>query len=98
MFAAGCGMGLLSYYIAMEGQKISVINGCEKGGSIKKIKQAVKPDMLPRLQSDFHMFLDNLTGDLFNYNDNSQAWQPYGNIGLHWSRAEATIQGGNPIA
>ena len=51
----------------MESQKISIINGCEKGGSTKQIYTAVAPEMLEKLEPDYHMFLDNLTGDVYNY-------------------------------
>ena len=46
LFLTGCGVQQLAYYVAMESQHISVINGCEKGGSIKKIKTSVPPDTL----------------------------------------------------
>jgi transposase len=44
-----------------------VINGCERGGSTTEIRKAVKADMLEHLQKDYHVFLDNLTGDIFGY-------------------------------
>lgn len=62
------GMSQLSYFCAMESKWISVINGKEKGGTVGKIRQAVEPDFLPFLKSGFHLFLDNLTGDLYDYN------------------------------
>ena len=78
----------------METKHISVINGREKGGSTSKIKEAVQPNMLDKLVKGFHMFLDNLSGDIFTYDKEKQEWQPYGNVGLHYSRDEASIQGG----
>lgn len=67
MFATGNGIQQLVYFCAMESQKISIINGCEKGGSTKQIYTAVAPEMLEKLEPDYHMFLDNLTGDVYNY-------------------------------
>ena len=67
MFISSCGLAQISYFVGMESRHISVINGCEKGGSLKKIKQAVSPDMLNHLKPNYHMFLDSLTGDLFSY-------------------------------
>ena len=78
----------------MESKNISVINGCEKGGSIQHIKKAVAPDMLEKLAKGYHCYMDNLSGDIFSYNSCKQEWFPLGNTGLHYSRAEASIQGG----
>ena len=50
--------------------------------------------MLDFLHKDYHVFLDNLTGDIFGYNKDKMQWHPIGNVGLHDSRAEASIQGG----
>jgi hypothetical protein len=40
------------------------------------------------------MFLDNLSGDFYGYNHDTEEWEPKGNVGLHASRAEASLQGG----
>ena len=50
--------------------------------------------MLELLHKDFHVFLDNLTGDIFGYNKEVMEWQPVGNVGLHHSRTESSMQGG----
>ena len=78
----------------MESKEISVINGCEKGGSVSNIKNAVHPSILNQLTENYHVFLDSLSGDVFTYAKESQEWKPIGNTGLHHSRAEASIQGG----
>lgn len=39
------------------------------------------------------MYLDNLSGDIFSYSQETQAWHPIGNVGLHDMRSEANIQG-----
>ena len=41
MLAMGCGLGQLSFYCAMEGKRLSVINGREMGSSVATIKGAV---------------------------------------------------------
>ena len=84
----------MAYYCAMESKSISVINGCEKGGSVSQIKKAVTPEKLERLAKGYHMFMDNLSGDLFTYDKEKLEWQPVGNVGMHYFRAEASIQGG----
>ena len=86
-------MGQMAYYCATESKHISVINGLERGGSIAKIKQAVQPEMLDQLKKGFHCFMDNLSGDILSYDKDKQEWFSIGNIGLHYSRAEASLQG-----
>lgn len=39
------------------------------------------------------MFLDNLTGDYYCYDLNTNEWRPSGNVGLHYSRASASLGG-----
>lgn len=93
ILGAGCGLAQMAYYCAMESKHISVINGCEKGGSLARIKEAVKTDMLDSLTKGFHVFMDQLSGDLLTYDNEKLEWQPIGNCGLHYSRAEASLQG-----
>lgn len=50
--------------------------------------------MLPKLNKNYHVFLDNLSGDIFGYDHKKMAWEPLANIGLHHRRAKASIQGG----
>ena len=75
----------------MESRKVSIINGQELGGSITKIKEAVEPAMLTKLVKGFHLFLDNLSGDVFTYDQHKKAWVPLGNTGLHDRRGVAAI-------
>lgn len=42
------------------------------------------------------MFLDNLTGDYYSYEEKKNEWKPLGNMGLHYSRAMASL-GGNAV-
>lgn len=39
------------------------------------------------------MFLDNLTGDYYIYDRDLKTWKPHGNVGLHYSRAMASLGG-----
>ena len=53
----------------------------------------LKPEMLDKLKKGFHCFMDNLSGDILSYDKETQEWYSMGNIGLHDSRAEASLQG-----
>lgn len=39
------------------------------------------------------MFLDNLTGDFYVYDREHNEWKPKGNVGIHYSRAMASLGG-----
>ena len=39
------------------------------------------------------MYLDNLTGDYYKYDAARGEWLPEGNMGLHYSRAMASLGG-----
>jgi hypothetical protein len=45
------------------------------------------------LIKNFHVFLENLSGDIFTYDKEKKAWIPIGNIGLHNYKAKASIEG-----
>jgi hypothetical protein len=45
------------------------------------------------LNSRYHVFLENLSGDYFCYDQSKNEWKPQGNFGLHYSRVEASQQG-----
>jgi hypothetical protein len=92
----GGGISQLAYYCATEGvvsRRIKVINGFEKGGPLKNITKVLdgNPKKLKALEKDVHVYLDNLSGDFYSY-ENKQ-WIPRGNFGLHDQRAEASLQG-----
>lgn len=78
-------MQMLVYYCATNYKDIKVINGLEKGGLLDTIKN-VDAKILPGLM-DNQVFLDNQTGDFYNYCHESNQWKPAGNTGLHYSRA-----------
>lgn len=82
LLAAGCGMQMLVYFCATNYADIDVINNDEKGGSLAKIKD-VNAKMLPTLEKH-QVYLDNLTGDYYSYDKNTNEWKPSGNVGIHY--------------
>jgi hypothetical protein len=45
------------------------------------------------LKEGQHVYLDNLTGDFYSFDQASGEWKPAGNVGLHYSRAMASLGG-----
>ena len=41
-----------------------------------------------------NVFLDNLTGDYYVFDERTDEWKPTGNVGVHYSRAMSSL-GGN---
>jgi hypothetical protein len=39
------------------------------------------------------VFLDNLTGDYYTFDEECNEWKPKGNVGLHYSRAMSSLGG-----
>ena len=96
LFAAGIGMQFLVYYCATNLAELNVINGKEKGGPITAIKE-VQPSQAqpaPAGSRFVNVYLDNLTGDYYQFNVKTFEWKPQGNMGLHYSRAMSSL-GGN---
>ena len=93
----GSGIAQLVYYCSTESAKYYVINGQELGGSLTKIKTAVEPELLKQLKMNLHVYLDNLSGDIFSFDLKKKAWIPIGNVGFHERRAKASIQGGRDV-
>ncbi len=91
LFAGGFGLQMLVYYCSTYYADIRVINGNEKGGALSTIKD-VSAKLLPSLQK-YQVFLDNLTGDYYTYVHGKSEWIPSGNVGLHYSRAMASLGG-----
>jgi hypothetical protein len=75
---------------------LNIINGNERGGPIKSIKDIpIKAAFPAALGSRFiNVFLDNLTGDYYVYDERTNEWKPTGNVGVHYSRAMSSL-GGN---
>ena len=95
VLAMGAGMAQLVYYCATRGRSLQVINGHEKGGALNQIVEVLggDTDKLGQLDPVNHVFLDSLSGDYYTYNKDNQEWRPEGNTGLHYARAEASLQG-----
>lgn len=97
LFASGFGMQMLVHYCATTFTELNVINGGERGGPLSTIKDVplklVATGHNPLKKKDL-VFLDNLTGDYYVYNEHTNEWKPSGNVGLHYSRALASLGGG----
>lgn len=92
LFVSGCGLQMLTYYIATNYTFMNVVNGKGRGGDMR---QARVPRG-PLAESDF--FLDSATGDYYRFDQLAKKWIPVGNTGLH-SRlaAEEFGRGGNYV-
>ena len=65
------------------------MNGKGQGGKLSEIFNINK--LLSKLEpTDF--FLDNVSGDLYVYNRESEEWHPKGNVGLHHRRSAEEYQ------
>ena len=89
MFLCGLGFHLLVYFCATGLTDVYVVNNHEKGGSIKNLN-SLEPKNFSKKKEN--IFLDSLTGDHFSYNYEMKKWLPTGNVGLHDSRANETIE------
>jgi hypothetical protein len=69
LFASGIGLQLLVYYCATNLAELNIINGNERGGAIKSIKEVPIKNALhaPPGTRYINVFLDNLTGDYYVY-------------------------------
>lgn len=63
---------------------VRVINGNGRGG---KIGEALNFQQITNNINPFSYFLDNVTGDLYAFNFDSQEWIPKVNAGIHYRRA-----------
>ena len=72
-----------------------MLNGKERGGPLKNITNVLQgdPQKLNVLEPNFHVFLEDLSGDYFSFDKKSLEWRPKGNFGLHYSRISASQQG-----
>lgn len=96
LFTSGIGLQLLVYYCATNLAELSIINGNERGGPIKSINEVpLKQALAAAPGSRFmNVFLDNLTGDYYVFDERTNEWRPTGNVGVHYSRAMSSL-GGN---
>ena len=67
LIVIGGGFSQLVYYCATLGKRIKVINGNERGSALSNL-QNIPSSKLVKMNSDYHMFLEDLTGDFYCYN------------------------------
>lgn len=91
LFAAGFGLQMLVYFCATSFVDLNVINGNQKGGPLLSIAQVEAKTLATLNKND--VYLDNLTGDYYKYDKKINQWVPFGNVGLHYSRAMASLGG-----
>jgi len=89
LFAAGFAMQALVYLSASGlDYPIEIINGNGKGGKIGEMGTL----KLRRENIRAHdYFLDNVTGDLYHFQPESNEWGPLCNIGLHYSKTAQEV-------
>ena len=85
LFAAGFAFYMLIYYCATNYTYVNIVNGNGWGSKLDKI-QEYPVEKLPTGAG----FLDNVTGDIYTYNNNTNAWTPFENAGLHYARNTTT--------
>jgi len=79
-----CGFSLLSYFCATGLAELQVVNGKEKGTNLDYIKNAAIIERTSKYKDN--VFLDNNSGDYYQYNLELKKWLPQGNVGLHLKR------------
>jgi hypothetical protein len=80
-FAAGIGMILLSYYCATNLTELDVINGSGKGTPLEKIYGYSKERSISYNRNQ--VFLDQETGDIYEFHKDVEKWVPISNAGFH---------------
>jgi len=93
MFAAGFGLGLLTYYCATNCAELKVINGKERGSSLEDLEQIPLNVASKFTMSD--VFLDYTTGDYYSFKSDTKEWRAEGNVSLHYTKKAALT---SPIA
>jgi len=84
-------MMMLVYYCATGYVDLDVINGNGKGSPLTEIHYI--DERRVQTLSKNEVFLDNATGDYYNYRKDLEVWAPAGNIGLHFSKAAESYGG-----
>ena len=67
LLAMGGGFGQLVYYCSTLGKQIKVVNGNERGSALSNL-QNIPGEKLDKLIDNYHMFLEDLTGDFYGFN------------------------------
>lgn len=80
----------LVYLAASNFQKpYNVINGAGNGSTISSL---IKMNLDPKTITPSDVFIDNVTGDIYFFNFQSQRWVPKGNAGIHSHKAAQEFQ------
>jgi hypothetical protein len=85
LFSAGIGLPMLVTFCAIGERKIKVINGHEKGTLLSEIHNFKSPEMLSKLEPE-SVFLDNSTGDYYQFDQIESEWKSKGNVGLYFKK------------
>ncbi|KRX04502.1 hypothetical protein PPERSA_04317 [Pseudocohnilembus persalinus] len=81
LYVCGFGLYCLVYlYASNIERQIKIINGDGNGGKLSEMNDL--QNKLYYIQPDEY-FLDNTTGDLYGYSNQSDEWIPKGNVGIH---------------
>ncbi len=91
LFAAGCGMQMLAYYCATGYRRLNVMNGEEKGGELRTIKDITPARMAEVTLED--AFLDSVTGDFYTYKSVGDSADKFGRkrtSGSRWATRDCT--------
>ena len=68
---------------------MEVINGNGRGSKLGDMKNVAKP--LEEIKAN-EFFLDHVTGDLYNYNYDTNEWVAKANVGIHYEKAAQEYQ------
>lgn len=85
-FACGIGFFALVFLCAtnLEKGNLTVLNGNNQGSKLSELDKI----KIPQKRLEAHdVFLDNVTGDVYNYNYDSNEWVAKANVGIHYQRA-----------
>ena len=85
LFAAGFAFYMLVYYCATNYAQVNIVNGNGWGSKLEEIYNYPTVG-LPTGAN----FLDNETGDIYDYNNDTNNWVPSANTGLHYIRNATT--------
>eukprot|EP01017_Pseudomicrothorax_dubius_P028856 TRINITY_DN3459_c0_g3_i2.p1 TRINITY_DN3459_c0_g3~~TRINITY_DN3459_c0_g3_i2.p1 ORF type:complete len:607 (-),score=80.43 TRINITY_DN3459_c0_g3_i2:39-1859(-) len=90
VFASGSAMQFLVFLAATNLERnVHVINGKGRGSKMGQEDVHLSKKLVELQSTDF--FLDNVTGDLYNYNYDTDEWIPRANAGIHYRKAAETF-------
>jgi hypothetical protein len=85
LFSSGIGLPMLVTFCAIGERSITVINGHEKGSLLSDIHKFKTKEQLDKLTPD-SVFLDNSTGDFYQFDQLDSEWKAKGNVGLYFKK------------